>query len=44
MKKCERCGEADGQTVGNVMLCDKCVILICLEWSIRRQDFAELSQ
>lgn len=40
---CERCGGAGAGPVGQVVLCDSCVVLIVVEWRIHREEFAVLA-
>jgi hypothetical protein len=47
MNKCERCGiEGNYQrfTILGIPLCEDCLGLVVMEWTIKKQDFAELAQ
>lgn len=43
--KCERCGSDSGvEHLGKVILCETCLVLVLIEWRIRKQEFGELQQ
>jgi hypothetical protein len=42
---CERCGSDSGiEHLGNVVLCETCLMLVLIEWRRHREEFGELQQ
>ena len=42
--KCERCGKAGADVLGEAVLCDGCLCLIVREWKVKFEEFGELAE
>lgn len=42
--RCERCGKAGCDVVGEAVLCEVCLGLVVREWKIAFQTFGELAR
>lgn len=42
--RCERCGLPGHDVLGEIVLCDLCLVRICLEWRIRFDNVGTLAK